>query len=244
MGFYGDLVDLPLADILYVLSSHGSSGRLTLSIPGDEITLVFDRGHVASVTTTDANLRIGRLLVDQGYVTEDQMEQALALQAVELDRTRIGDVLVELGFVNSRQITRAVAAQLEASLFRILIQPGGSFVYTPQESYVEEPLVDEIPIEPIVLDAIRRADEWLATNGRQEAVSLADVPFREGVLEGLESVEHETLLAIVNGAFTPADIAARIGSSSEEVDEILGRLAALGLVVRAGKTDPANHPAG
>lgn len=241
MGFYGDLDDLPLADILYVLSSHGNSGRLTLSIPGDEITLVFDRGHVASVTTTDVNLRIGRLLVDQGYVSDDQMEQALALQAVELERTRIGDVLVELGFVNSRQITRAVAAQLEASLFRILIQPGGSFVFTPEDAVVEDPLVDEIPIEPIVLDAIRRADEWLATNGRQESLILVDTPFRQDVMENLEPVEHEALLAIVNGACTPMDVAARIGVSTEEVDEVIGRLAALGLVLRAGMVDPANY---
>ena len=241
MGFYGDLADLPLADTLYVLSSHGNSGRLTLSIPGDEITLVFDRGHVASVTTTDVNLRIGRLLVDQGYVSEDQMELALALQAVEGGRTSVGDVLVELGFVNSRQITRAVAAQLEASLFRILIQPGGSFVFTPQDHVVEETLVDEIPIEPIVLDAIRRADEWLASHGQEQAVTRADVPIRDGMLESLDSVQHETLLAIVNGAHTPVDIAAKIGSSAEEVDEILERLVDLGLVVRAGQADHAER---
>jgi hypothetical protein len=66
MGFYGDLHDLPLHDIVYVLSSKEKSGLLTLRTDGDEITLVFERGTVTSLRSSDGSLRIGELLVDQG----------------------------------------------------------------------------------------------------------------------------------------------------------------------------------
>lgn len=233
MGFYGDLQDLPLQDILYVLSSHGKSGRLTLSIPTDEITLVFHRGRVASVTTSDESLRIGQLLIDQGYITEEHVEQALALQAVEDGRTRLGDMLVELGFVNHQQIWKAVAAQFEASLFRILIQPGGTFVFTPEEVEIDEAFMEEIRIEPIVLNAMRMADEWLATHAKQDTVSLTDVPFVPAILDRLERLELDVLLAILNGASNMYDLAAKTGRSQEELDEVLDRLITLGLIERA-----------
>lgn len=239
MGFYGDLQDMPLQDILYVLSSHGKSGSLTLSIPTDDITLLFARGRVASVTTSDANLRIGRLLVDQGYVTDEQMEQALALQAVETNRSRVGDVLVDLGFVNLRQIAKAVAAQFEASLFRILIQPGGSFAFNSEEPDWEEPLIEEIPIEPMLLNAMRLADEWLATHALDEAVELADVPVLPAILDRLSPAEQDVILAVLNGAKNTYELAAKTGLSMDELNEELDRLTSLGLITRDRQADAA-----
>lgn len=240
MGFYGDLQDLPLQDILYVLSSHGKSGRLTLSIPTDEITLIFDRGRVASVTTSDVNLRIGRLLIDQGYVSDEQMEQALALQAVESGHSRIGDVLVDLGFVNLQQIGKAVAAQFEASLFRILIQPGGSFAFTSEEPAWEEPLIEEIPIEPMLLNAMRLADEWLATHALDEVVALADVPVLPAILDRLSQAEQEVIMAILNGATNTYELAAKTGMTTDDLGEVLERLSSLGLITHTGSPDPAD----
>lgn len=238
MGFYGDLEDLPLQDILYVLSSHGASGRLTLSTPADEITLVFERGRVSSVTTTDANLRIGRLLIDQGYVNEEDMDQALALQEVSPEYTRVGDVLVDLGFVNQHQIIRAVAAQFEASLFRILIQPGGTFAFTREEPVVDNVFVEEIPIEPIVLNAMRLADEWLSAQAEREAVSLVDAPVNPAILDNLEPGERDILLAILNGDTTKFAIANATGKTPADVDSILERLCDFGLIARANGDDP------
>ncbi|MDI3339323.1 MAG: DUF4388 domain-containing protein [Sphaerobacter sp.] len=242
MGFYGDLADLPLADILHVLSSHGKSGRLTLSIPTDEITLVFYRGRVASVTSGDVNLRIGRLLVDQGYITEDDVEQALALQAVDPQRTRFGDVLVELGLVTRQQILKAVAAQFEASLFRILIQPGGTFVFTPDEVEWDTPLVEEIRIEPIVLNAVRMADEWLATHAMRDVVALADAPFVPETLDQLDRAEREVLLAVLNGATTLYEVAAKTGRGADHLDEVVDRLVARGLLTRATTPERSAAP--
>lgn len=238
MGFYGDLEDLPLQDILYVLSSHGKSGRLTLSIPSDEITLVFERGRVVSVTSTDVSLRIGRLLIDQGYVTEEQMDQALALQEVSPQYSRIGDVLVDLGFVNHRQIGRAVAAQFEASLFRILVQPGGTFSFTSEEPVFDNSLMEEIPIEPIVLNAMRLADEWLATHARNVTVELTDTPVEPAALDELSPLEREVLLAVLNGSDTRYALASKTGRTPEEVDDVLEHLVNLGLVARATELDP------
>jgi hypothetical protein len=53
--------------------------------------------------------RLGRVLIEDGLLTEDQLDAALENQV----RTRrlLGDILVELGYVSSRDVERALAIQ-------------------------------------------------------------------------------------------------------------------------------------
>ncbi len=61
------------------------------------------------------NLRIGEILTELGYVTGEQMEQALAYQKEHRDR-RVGQILIELGFVTERQVLEALASRLELEI--------------------------------------------------------------------------------------------------------------------------------
>jgi len=53
--------------------------------------------------------RLGRLLVEDGLITEDQLDRALENQV----RTRrlLGDILIELGYVSADDVGRALASQ-------------------------------------------------------------------------------------------------------------------------------------
>ncbi|HET7036112.1 MAG TPA: DUF4388 domain-containing protein [Thermomicrobiaceae bacterium] len=217
MGFYGDLEDLPLQDILYVLSTRAKSGQLTLKTGEQEFILMLDRGRIAAVTTNDDSLRIGRLLVDQGYVTEEQMEQALALQKVGERPVRIGDVLVQLGFVSRKEIGQAVAAQLEASLFRVLLHPSGAFAFTHDGAIRADPLMEEISIEAMILNAVRRADEWIAAQAAEERVALPNTPFDPAELDELGDLERRALIAVLNGASTVRAIIKATGLPAPEL---------------------------
>lgn len=232
MAFGGDLKDLPLEDILYVIANRGMSGRLTLTTSADEVLLAFEHGHVASVTTSDESLRIGRMLVDQGFVSEDELEQALALQEVEAGSSRLGDVLVDLHLSSSAQISRAVAAQFEGSLYHILIQPGGSFVFAPGQPGWETSPFEEFPIEPILLNAIRRADEWLALHANRVEVEIADIPIVPTILDRLSDSERDVILALLNGETSIWKLAAATGRTTDEVESIVEQLVTLGLVNR------------
>ena len=44
------------------------------------------------------NLRIGEVLMERNYITQEQMEQALAYQKEHREK-RVGQILIELGFV-------------------------------------------------------------------------------------------------------------------------------------------------
>lgn len=238
MGFSGDLVDLPLQDILYVLSSKGKSGLLTLRTRSHDISLVFDRASVVSVTTSDGSLRIGQLLVAQGYVTEEQIEHALGLQSVNADSTRIGDLLVDVGYVTREQIQDAVNAQLEASIFRILVQSGGTFSFTPSESIDSEPMTGGIRLESMVLNAMRLADEWRSVHNPDDELHLSDTVIDTAVIDSLDDHERAIVMSVLNGDTTIDVLGLRCGLTATEFKEALERLMERDLVALRPLVEP------
>ena len=57
------------------------------------------------------NIRLGDVLIDFGYITQDQLQAALAYQK-EHKNLRVGQALQELGYVNERQVLEALAQRL------------------------------------------------------------------------------------------------------------------------------------
>ncbi|MGC9529903.1 MAG: hypothetical protein ACP5G2_04705 [Candidatus Bipolaricaulaceae bacterium] len=55
--------------------------------------------------------RIGEILVDMGYVTPRQVEQALARQRELAEYKALGEILVEQGLVDEQAVERAAAVQ-------------------------------------------------------------------------------------------------------------------------------------
>jgi hypothetical protein len=99
--------------------------------------------------------RLGRVLVEDGLLTEDQLDAALENQV----RTRrlLGDILVELGYVSPTDVDRALAIQaglhagdgvtfgtgLRSELERRAAEPAA-----PSLHLVETPAHHPAPVEP------------------------------------------------------------------------------------------------
>lgn len=64
------------------------------------------------------NVRIGEVLKEYGYVTEEQLQEALALQKENKGR-RLGEVLIERGFITESQMMEALAQRLQVSIVDI-----------------------------------------------------------------------------------------------------------------------------
>ncbi len=79
-------------------------------------------------------IRLGDLMVNSGYITEQQLMEALALQKQDRSK-RIGQILIEQGYVQERQMLTALADRLQTSLIDIATYP------------VEEEAVKTIPIQ-------------------------------------------------------------------------------------------------
>ena len=63
----------------------------------------------------NSKIRIGDLMVSAGYITEDQLKEALGIQK-QSEGKRIGQVLIEMGYVTEEQMLTALANRLDMQL--------------------------------------------------------------------------------------------------------------------------------
>jgi len=66
-------------------------------------------------TPRGPKIPIGKILLDQGKINEDQLKQALALQKTSTEK--LGRLLIDLGFVNERDVLGAYALQLNIPIY-------------------------------------------------------------------------------------------------------------------------------
>ncbi|HEX2949808.1 MAG TPA: ATPase, T2SS/T4P/T4SS family [Armatimonadota bacterium] len=66
-------------------------------------------------TMRGPKIPIGKLLLDQGKISQEQLKQALAMQQNSTEK--LGRLLVDLGFVNERDILAAYAQQLNIPVY-------------------------------------------------------------------------------------------------------------------------------
>lgn len=62
-------------------------------------------------TSTRNNKKLGEILVDQNFITMDQL--ALGIEKQKICKKRLGEILTEMGFVTEEKLARALSLQLE-----------------------------------------------------------------------------------------------------------------------------------
>lgn len=65
------------------------------------------------------NIRIGDILVGDGYITEGQLQEALAYQKVDKSK-RLGAILVDYGYVTESQLLGALAKRLDLQVINLI----------------------------------------------------------------------------------------------------------------------------
>lgn len=68
-----------------------------------------DERHAKNMRYTESRMRIGELLVEQGAITEDQLSEALAVQARR--GGKLADVLLKLEYLDKDALQRVVSTQ-------------------------------------------------------------------------------------------------------------------------------------
>lgn len=59
------------------------------------------------------NLKIGDVLIEQGYLTQEDLRTALEIQKKDGDGRRLGEVLIEQGYITENQMLQAMAAKMD-----------------------------------------------------------------------------------------------------------------------------------
>lgn len=168
MALVGRLEDLQLTELFHVLSLFKKSGRLTLSSGDENGVFLFNKGKIFHASNGSTRPFLGAKLMEQGLITQETLEQALAVQKHDTEWRKLGTVLVEMGALTKEMLEDVIRKELQDITEHFLHWDSGFFSFKPvasggevgsSEGTPESELADGIDTDHFVLEMLTRVDE-------------------------------------------------------------------------------------
>ncbi|MEX1311897.1 MAG: DUF4388 domain-containing protein [Candidatus Sulfomarinibacteraceae bacterium] len=158
MAFEGNLETMAVADVL----QWAANGRLTgtLRISRGEITkmIYIRKGVIVSCTSTDPREFLGHFLVSKGAISESDLQEAV----IDQDRFSglLGQILIQRGAITAAELDKMLRIKAEEAIFDLFTWKDGQFLFTDGEMPVFELVPISLGVQGLVLEGMRRLDEW------------------------------------------------------------------------------------
>ena len=169
MSFTGDLEHLPIVDVIQLIYSTRKSGTLSIHSQKGDSQLVFSDGYFVSANHLNNSVRIGQILVENNFLTQEHLDQALLEQkSAGTGRKPLIATLIEGGFINREDAYKGLERLIEMTIVEVLTWTSGTFSLdvnrtdmSDEYRYFPETLQQEILMnaQGILMDALRIYDE-------------------------------------------------------------------------------------
>ncbi len=159
MDFVGDLAVLNPALVFQTFNLSSLSGELKLVVAGNAATLYFREGSLIYAFMDTRKKKIGQFLIDKGWITQDQLDEALQVWNRDKGQQRIGKILIDLGYLEYDSLVSAVHEQVREVVFEVLSWEEGLFIFYNMVYPVYEDILINERMDYLVLEGLRRLDE-------------------------------------------------------------------------------------
>jgi hypothetical protein len=161
MAFKGTLKEFKVPDILQLISLQRKTGILTFTSEDGFITLIFENGMIVGVDAFPKKLemRVGRVLVKQDFISEEMLQRALAIQ--KRTNQKIGEILISMGLIGKDTIIESLKTQAVQIVLSLFKWKKGEYNFKIQE-YLDEgmKIIEAIPTDNIIMEGVQMLDEW------------------------------------------------------------------------------------
>jgi hypothetical protein len=210
MALEGTIRDFGLPDIFQLIGLQRKTGVLTLTNDkdGESVTVAFENGMVVMADSSVGRLedRLGNVLVKQGKITRERLDEALVVQKQTLQR--LGHILSSGSAITSRDLRDALQVQISQIVFRVFRWRDGRYQFAPAES-VDYDRENFAPMSTdfILMEGIRMVDEWPIIEKRIPSFDMVFRPVIDpalievGAVSGPDSsgIERRTAAATTTG---------------------------------------------
>jgi len=179
MALEGTIRDFGLPDIFQLIGLQRKTGILTLKNERDQVTVAFENGMVVAADSSTKRLedRLGNVLVKQGKITKERLDDALATQKATLQR--LGHVLVTQNAITDKDLKEAITVQISQLVFKVFRWRDGEYHFAPTDT-VDYDRENFAPMSAdfILMEGIRMVDEWPII---EKKIPSMDIVFRTAV---------------------------------------------------------------
>jgi len=243
MSLKGDLRTMPLPDILQWAAGGRKTGTLHVSRRSIKKRIILKDGQVYSSWSNDPRESLGQFLIQLRLVTEEQLFRALLAQ--EEKGRPIGSILVGDGVLREEDLKRALRVKAEETIFDLFLWPSGEFEFREGEFPADIPITIETPVTPVILEGIRRVDEWQRMRAVFPSSETTFTRTGQPATAAGDPLEEEAL-ALATAGKTLAEISMELRRSEFETAAVLFDLHARGFlaVERAAPEALGSDPIG
>ena len=179
MALEGTIKDFGLPDIFQLIGLQRKTGLLTLRNEKDVVTVTFEGGMVVMADSSTKRLedRLGNVLVKQGKLSMEKLEDALQTQKATLQR--LGHVLTVNNYITEKDLKDALHVQISQLVFKVFRWRDGEYHFAPTDN-VEYDRDHFTPLSAdfILMEGIRMVDEWPII---EKKIPSMDIVFRPAV---------------------------------------------------------------
>jgi hypothetical protein len=159
MSLTGDLRTMPLPDVLQWVAAGRKSGTLHVARGSVQKRVMLRGGSIQSTWSNDPRESLGQFLIRARLITEQQLFTALLAQ--EEKGLLLGSLLVEQGLISENELRAVLEAKAEETLYELFLWPAGQFEFHEGELAEQVGITLDAPVTPVILEGVRRLDEWL-----------------------------------------------------------------------------------
>lgn len=164
MPLRGNTESFNLSDLIQVLSNNQFSGTLKVTNQDTTKVIFFQKGELQLLSwPQNKSIRLGSILLKQKKITEEQLEEVLALQ--KESPKKLGELLIDKGYLSEEEIHKAVKAKLEEEIYEIFTWENAYFEFLRNQyppEFKEQRAVTTLGFNPhnLLMEGMRRSDEW------------------------------------------------------------------------------------
>lgn len=238
LDLQGNIERFTLPEIFQLVSASRKTGTLGIQRDDNIVMVYFRDGAVIYGYGPRKTFHIGRMLVDMGRISPDQLDESIAVQAADSGKgKRLGQILIERQYIDRADLEQVVRRQVEELIYSLMTWDRGSFKFYENQFPTDEEITVRLSTENVVLEGLRRLDEMTRLKDALPDFStvFAVAPSEPGQKRDISLLPEEwNILALIDGR---RDINEIVAASSLEAVETLKHLASLQL---AGLIRPAD----
>jgi hypothetical protein len=222
VAFEGNLETMPVADLLQWASNGRLTGTLRVANADTTKMIYIQKGVIVSCTSTDPREFLGHFLVSQGAIDEADLQEAI----IDQDRFSgmLGQLLVQRGAITEERLDKMLRLKAEEAIFDLFTWTSGRFLFHDGELPGYELVPISLDVQGLVLEGMRRLDEWERI--REVIPSILCVPVAvRSLVEDADDLDpgHRCVLEAVNDDRSIEDICLHTHSTEFYVCDILAR---------------------
>jgi len=155
-GLSGSLGTMTLPDLLQWASRGQKTGTLALSNEGLTKRIYLRDGIIVGSSSNDPRDYLGQVLLSEGLISEQQLKEAIDLQA----RTRVmlGRIVVQWNLVSESRVAAVLRQKAEETIYSLFLWTDATFEFTDGALPPGEQVMISVQVEEVLLEGVRRYD--------------------------------------------------------------------------------------